>query len=527
MLQKYKFSFQKRNVFRIFTRILTFNFDKYCFFVLNFSCGKSQKVNFVNMLSTRNLFSLVLILIAVSILPEEIFAQAEVAPDTSSYLPYYYDGALEYNLMVAASKGYDSEVERFLKMGADIDGESDEGATPLVFAVANNHLSTVKLLLKHDPDVNKKTSSSETPLIISVKNLNADIAEALIRAGADVDLADKNDVTPLHFAAIYGGFNVADVLLYYEADCNKKAIDGTTPLMAAIWSGYPDVADLLIQNGANMEARDKDGFTPFLIAAQNGDTLLMNLLLKEGVDLYEKNIFNYNALALTIEANQKPAFEFLLSKGDKWASADKEAVNPYRVASVFGRGEMIKILEKNNISGRQGLKIDEISFNISTRFNVRDYYTGAAIAFKEPTINAGFIIGSDIKPVYTRILMKTGENTYYQYFDKSSLVFAGIFKDFTLAEYKSGFKIAVSASLSAGYTLGSKFKGTEITAGKKLRIIPAAALKFQKNHLIFSSGLEYTNTEFYKIGPLWLRFGFAYNLFLSQTRSPVKMIKWY
>ncbi len=478
------------------------------------------------MLSTRLLFSHVLIIIAVSILPVDIFAQEEVATDTSSYLPYYYDGALEFNLMFAASQGYDSEVERLLKKGADIDRESDEGATPLVFAVANNHPSTVRLLLKHNPDINKKTSSSETPLIISVKNRNTEIAESLIRGGADVDLADKNNATPLHFAAFYGGFNVADLLLYYEADCNIKANDGTTPLMAAIWSEYPDVADLLIQNGANMEARDKDGFTPFLIAAQNGDTLMMNLLLKEGVDLYEKNNYNYNALAITIEANQKPAFELLLSKGDKWISIDKESVNPYRVASAFGRSEMIRILEKNNISGRQGLKIDEISFNVSTRFNFRDFYSGAAILFKEPMINAGFFIGLDIKPVYTRILMKTDENTYYQYFDKSSIVSGGIFKDFTLAEHMSGLKIAVSISLSAGYTLGSKFKGTEMTPGSKLRLIPSATLKFQKNHLIFTSGLEYMKTEFYRIGPLWLRFGFAYNLFLSNTRSPVKIIKW-
>ena len=478
------------------------------------------------MLSTRYLISQVLIFIAVSIYQGEIFAQEEVAVDTSSYLPYYYDGALEFNLMFAASQGYDSEVERLLKKGADIDGESEEGATPLVFAVANNHLSTVRILLNHSPDINKKTSSSETPLIISVKNQYAEITEALIRAGADVDLADKNDATPLHFAALYGGLSVADLLLYYEADCNKKAIDGTTPLMAAIWSGYQDVADLLIQNGANMEAKDKDGFTPFLISAQNGDTLMMNLLLKQGVDLYEKNIYNYNALAITIEANQKPAFELLLSKGDKWTTIDKEAVNPYRVASAFGRSEMIRILEKNNISGRQGLKIDEISFDISTRFNIRDFYTGAGVTFKEPTINAGFIIGSDIKPVSTRILMKTGENAYYQYFDKSSLVYAGIFKDFTLAEYKSGFKIAVSALFSAGYTLGNKFKGTEIAPGNKLRMIPAATFKFQKNHLIFTSGLEYTKTPFYKIGPLWLRFGFAYNFFLSNTRSPVKIIRW-
>ncbi len=51
--------------------------------------------------------------------------------------------------MIAASKGNDSEVERLLRKGADIDEESTEGATPLVFAVANNHLTTVKILLFH------------------------------------------------------------------------------------------------------------------------------------------------------------------------------------------------------------------------------------------------------------------------------------------------------------------------------------------------------------------------------------------
>ena len=479
------------------------------------------------MLSTRFLFFQVLILVSAFIFPGRIFAQEVIITDTSDYLPYSYNDALEYNLMIAASKGNDSEVERLLKKGADIDKESIEGATPLVFAVANNHLTTVKVLLTYNPNLNNWTSTSETPLIISVRNQNSEITETLIRAGADVDQTDKEGVTPLLFAAIYGSFNLADLLLYYEADCNKKSNDGTTPLMAAIWSGFADIADLLIQNGANLEAKDNDGFTPLLIAAQNGDTLMIGRLLKEGVDIYEKNIYNYNALALAIEANQKPAFEFLLSKGDKWTVGDNQAVNPYKVASAFGRSEMIKILEKNNISGRQGFRINEVSFAVSARVNVRDFFSGAAIAFKEPVTGAGFVIGCDIKPVHTKILIKTGENNYYQYFDRSSMIFAGIFKDFTIREYRPGSKLSFSPSISAGYTLGSKFKGTNLTPGNKLRIIPAVSLKLQANHLIFTSGIEYTNTDFYKIGPLWLRFGFAYNIFLSNARSPIKIIKWY
>jgi ankyrin repeat protein len=479
------------------------------------------------MLLTRKRFFTAFFIISVCFPCGSTYCQQAAPIDTSDYLSVIFEGALENNLMVAASKGYDQEIERLISKGARIDGETEEGATPLVFAVANNQLSSVKALLSHNPDVNKMTLNYETPLIISVKNQNAEIAEALIRGGADIDLADRFGATPLQYASLIGSFIVADLLLYYDADCNKKANDGTTPLMAAIYSGYAEIADLLFQNGANLEARDNDGFTPLLIAAQNGDTLMMNLLINEGVDIYEKNDYNYNALALAIESNQLPAVELLLEKGDKWTSPEKGGVNPYIVAYALGRKNIVELLEKKNVVDRQGLKIDEVSVSASLKFNIRDYFTGLSFSFKEPLLNAGFIIGCDTKPAYTRILLEAEENEYYQYFDKSSIVFAGIFKDFTVSEYALWTKIAVTASLSTGYSFGSKFKGTNITHEKKFRIMPAAGIKFQKKHLTIKTDLEYMNTGFFHISPLWLRIGVAYNSFLSKVRSPVKTIKWH
>jgi ankyrin repeat protein len=479
------------------------------------------------MLSTKTRLFTAFIIAFICIPIGNLYSQGTMLCDTSDYIPSMFDGALENNLMIAASNGCNLEIERLISKGADINGETDEGATPMIFAVANNQLGSVETLLSHHPDINKMTSNNETPLIISVKNQNAEIAEALIRGGADIDLGDKFGATPLHYASITGSLKMADLLLYYEADCNKKSYDGTTPLMAAIWSGYADVADILFQNGANLEARDKTGFTPLLIAAQNGDTLIMNLLIKEGVDLYEKNNYNYNALALAIEANQKPAVELLLEKGDKWTSPENAGVNPYTVASAFGRKDITDLLKKKNISGSQGFKIDEVSVSASAKVNLREYFTGLSFTFKEPLLNAGFIAGCDIKPVYTKILIKTGENTYYQYFDKSSVVYAGIFKDFLLSEKSSDIKFMISTSLSAGYNFGSKFKGTNLSPGNKFRIMPAAGLKFEKRHISVLADVVYMNTDFFHIGPLWLRIGISYNSFLSKARSPGKIIRWH
>ena len=338
------------------------------------------------MLPTRILFIRILIVSSILSVSGKLFSQIADSSqdyyDTTSYIPSFYDGALEYNLMIAASQGYLHEIDRLIQKGADINAETIEGATPLIFAVSNDQTDIVNLLIKYGADVNKATKVYDTPLIIAVKNQNDEIAEMLIRSGADIDISDRYDATPLHYASIYGNFQLVDLLLYYEASIDKKTVEGITPLTASIWAGNADVADLLIQHGANMEARDNEGYTPFLMAAYNGDTLLMDLLYEKGVDIYATNISNHNALTLSILANHKEAAAFLLSIGDKWTNSGKDAVNPYNVASKYRRKEIIKILENNNIPGKLKYEIDQVDIMASSRFCLHDFYAGASLSFK-------------------------------------------------------------------------------------------------------------------------------------------------
>src|SRR5665648_399439 len=71
--------------------------------------------------------------------------------DTSDYIPSFYAGALDYNLMIAASKGYASEIELLIGKGADINAKTQEGATPIIFAVTNNMFTAVQALLYYKP----------------------------------------------------------------------------------------------------------------------------------------------------------------------------------------------------------------------------------------------------------------------------------------------------------------------------------------------------------------------------------------
>lgn len=474
----------------------------------------------------RILFALTLLFISGS-----VFSQVDETVneyyDTTEYLPLYYRGALEYNLMIAASEGYTEEINRLIMKGADIFSETDQGVTPLIFAISGNQTKVAKMLIEYGSDPNKLTLRNETPLIIAVKNENSEITEALIRAGADIDFTDRYDATALHYASVYDYQQIADLLLYYDVSIDKKTVEGSTPLIASVWAGNAAIADLLIQNGANIEARDNEGFTPFLMAALNGDTLIMQLLLKKGVDIYAVNTSNHNALALTIIADKSDVAKYLLRIGNKWANQGSQMLSPYSVASKYRRKEILKILEDNNIPGNIKYEIDQVDIRASTRFFLHDIYSGASFSFKEPYLNGGIIVGLDTKLWYTRVLIKQTEHMFYQYMDKGSVVYAGLFKDFAITDYAFKGNLELSTSLSAGYTFGNVLKGTLNVPHNKFVIIPAVALKWTKKNLSFSLGADYLKSDFYHIGPVWVRIGSSYNLYFDNVRTKGKTLKWY
>jgi ankyrin repeat protein len=474
----------------------------------------------------RILFAFTLLFISGS-----MFSQVEETVneyyDTIDYVPSFYRGALDYNLMIAASRGYTEEINRLIMKGADIFSETDQGVTPLIFAISSNQTIIAKMLIDYGSDPNKLTLRNETPLIIAVKNENSEITEALLRAGADVDFTDRYDATALHYASVYDYRQIADLLLYYDASIDKKTVEGSTPLFASIWAGNAAIADLLIQNGVNMEASDNEGFTPFMMAALNGDTLIMQLLFKKGVDIYAVNNSNNNALTLTIIADKSDATKYLLRIGNKWDNRGSRAVSPYSVASKYRRKDIFKILEDNKIPGNIKYEIDQVDIMASTRFFLHDIYTGASLSFKEPYLNGGIIVGLDTKLWYTRVLLKQTENMLYQYMDKGSVVYAGLFKDFALTDYAFKANFELSTSLSAGYTFGNVLKGTLNVPQNKFVIIPAVALKWTNKDLSFSLGADYLKSDFYHVGPVWLRIGASYNLYFDKVRTNGKTLKWY
>ena len=447
--------------------------------------------------------------------------------ELSNPLPSGVQEELNNYLLLSASSGQITAMRWLIKHGAEIESKTDEEATPLMLAVVNNKVEAVKTLLQYKPDVNVMTLYSETPLLAAVKNGNLDIAEELIQDSANINIKDTHGATPLHYASIYGYFYLVDMLLYYEAEKDIKSEDGTTPLMAAIWAGFADISDLLIQNGASYEGKDNQGFTPLMIASQNGDTVIMDMLLKKGVNMYEINNYKYDAMDMLIRSNHKEAVDYLFRKGYKWSSKSAETIDPYTVALRYSRLDIALILKRNHIPENHLFGFNQIALSGSFRFCIHDFFTGINLTFKEPLINGGLIAGLDFKPGYTRVLEKVNDKLYYQYQDKSSVAYGGIFKDISLTNHSIRGNWFFNSSLVAAYAFGNKLKGTNISPGNIFKIIPSVGFKWTGTNLSLYGNLDYMKTKFYKIGPVWLRLGIAYNLFMDNDKAKGKNIKWY
>jgi hypothetical protein len=58
-------------------------------------------------------------------------------------------------------------------------------------------------------------------------------------------------------------------------------------------------------------------------------------------------------------------------------------------------------------------------------------------------------------------------------------------------------------------------------------IIPDITIKWSIKKSSLFMGIEYIRSQFYNIGPIWVRAGLSYTLFFDKVRTQVEPIKWY
>jgi ankyrin repeat protein len=171
------------------------------------------------------------------------------------------------------------------ELGADVNGTTNAGATPVFAASWSGKLHLVRYLVKTlGADVNKATASGTSPLYAAAQEGHLKVVRCLVEEfGADVNQALGDGTTSLMIAARQGYLAVVRCLgLEHGANINRVNHEGTTALIDAAQNGHVDVVQCLVAElGADVNKADEIGTTPLMIAAHLGHLAVVRCLAME------------------------------------------------------------------------------------------------------------------------------------------------------------------------------------------------------------------------------------------------------
>ncbi|XP_077068239.1 protein TANC2 isoform X2 [Siphateles boraxobius] len=297
-------------------------------------------------------------------------------------------------LCVHAHLGYLETVALLLEFGADVEGVSESGLTPLGYAAAAGHLPIITALCSKKATVDHLDKNGQCPLVHAalrghlevVKYLvqcewNTDgqpagsfskshaVQQALIAAASMgyteivsylLDLPEKDEEeeeraqinnfdtlwgeTALTAAAGRGKLDVCRLLLEQGAAVAQPNRRGIVPLFSAVRQGHWQIVDLLLNHGADVNMADKQGRTPLMMAASEGHLGTAEFLLAQGASLSLMDKEGLTALSWACLKGHLPLVRALVERGAATAHADKSGRTPLDLAAFYGDSEVVQYL---------------------------------------------------------------------------------------------------------------------------------------------------------------------------------------
>ena len=212
----------------------------------------------------------------------------DTKPDASSVFPMFisFDESQAGPLYYAALCGFHGVAKQIIDTyPQDVHARGGHYVTPLVAALAGQHIKTAQLLRDHSANPNVRCYDERTPLHAAVQSGHLMMVRNLIKYyHADVNAQNRIGWTPLHIASrlVQPNLDVVQFLLERGADVNAQAKDGSTALHEASAYGTPEVVRLLLEHGANAEMKSNIGKTPYqTMSGTRGDKARKVKLLKE------------------------------------------------------------------------------------------------------------------------------------------------------------------------------------------------------------------------------------------------------
>lgn len=187
-----------------------------------------------------------------------------------------------FQLLEAALKNQINKIEQWYEIGANIDGQAEDGATPLIIAVENKNSSAAKKLLELGANPNISDDNGFFPLLLAIEREDLNLVESLINAGADVNKKGAKGFIPITLAAKVGNLDILNKIIEANADISDAAINNL--LIHSADNGQVGIVQSLIDAGVDLNKSDSHGWTALMMASFRGHTKIVEALVKGGAD---------------------------------------------------------------------------------------------------------------------------------------------------------------------------------------------------------------------------------------------------
>jgi ankyrin repeat protein/serine/threonine protein kinase len=246
--------------------------------------------------------------------------------------------------------------------------------TLLSLAACRGHSDICKYLIYRcrearclDTLLNTSSEDGDTPIMAAVKNEHAAVVEILVKAGADLLSTGLDGCTLLHCVAANGNCGICSLLLKEYVENGKAAemlstctSDELTPAGVAILNGNITVLRMFIDAGTYIPQIFSSGWTYLHLVAQTSNEEMCQYLLScyRNVGELENmlaivTVDGHSAAAISILRNKNLVFKILLDAGTHAGSVGTGGRTLLHLAAGFGNKDACSVLishfQANNI----------------------------------------------------------------------------------------------------------------------------------------------------------------------------------
>jgi len=311
------------------------------------------------------------------------------------------------------------------------------------------------------------------------------------------------------------------MLIFYKADVDRKDNQGNTALHYSTYYGSSGVAELLVQNKGNINAKDNNGFTPLMIAAQQGYAYLADIYIANGASVDMVNVNNLNALSFAIINKNIETTRLLISSGANPKHDISITQNQMTLAKEFGNNEIIQLLRDHGAYESPMPAPDKVIISLEINTNPDDFMMGGQISVRDSRYGVDLQFGYKTRVWVRSVLYEIEPNTYYQFWEKRSMLHLGATKSFNLFQNTLERKSGIFAGLKWAYTYGN-FRGSEKKPDDDFLFIPCGGIFWSSKGADARLSYEYMKLKGTAVSPHRINFSIGFKINLVKGKMALK-----